>query len=314
MPPEQNPQLDSLLQTADHGLVEQRNTTEAVKEQTPVLEHILMMLNDIKTQEKKPLEIKGANITEIKGDKGDKGESPTNEELTSLIEPLIPAPIAGQQGDRGERGSDPTPEELIALIEPLIPNPIAGKDGDDGYTPQKGVDYFDGAQGERGNDGKDGSPDTVAELIAKLKKKLSIDDLKDVPDFHAMFAKASRGSGGVADPNIPVQDEGVSIGNVRILNFTGSGVSVTRIGDRAIVSITGGGVGSSTPAQQSGVIGGLTNIVTLTNTPITDTLMLYINEGFIDPSRYTLVGLTVTMNTALDSAFSGLRYTAVYQY
>lgn len=33
-----------------------------------------------------------------------------------------------------------------------------GKDGQDGYTPQKGIDYFDGQPGKDGKDGKDGSP------------------------------------------------------------------------------------------------------------------------------------------------------------
>jgi len=33
---------------------------------------------------------------------------------------------------------------------------IPGPKGDDGYTPIKGVDYFDGEKGEKGTDGKDG--------------------------------------------------------------------------------------------------------------------------------------------------------------
>ena len=32
-----------------------------------------------------------------------------------------------------------------------------GKDGADGYTPQKGIDYFDGEDGKDGKDGKDGA-------------------------------------------------------------------------------------------------------------------------------------------------------------
>jgi hypothetical protein len=34
---------------------------------------------------------------------------------------------------------------------------INGKDGQDGYTPIKGVDYFDGKDGRDGIDGKDGA-------------------------------------------------------------------------------------------------------------------------------------------------------------
>lgn len=111
-----------------------------------------------------------------------------------------------------------------------------------------------------------------------------------------------------------MQDEGIDLGLLKIINFTGAGVSVTRIGDTAIVSITGGGVGSTTPIQESGTISNLTNIVTLSQTPVSGTFMLYINEAFVDPSRYSLVGLVVTMGSALDASYSGLRYTAIYQY
>lgn len=49
-----------------------------------------------------------------KGDtvKGDQGNTPTDKELISLIEPLIPPPIEGKT---------PTQKELLALIRPLIP-------------------------------------------------------------------------------------------------------------------------------------------------------------------------------------------------
>ena len=33
---------------------------------------------------------------------------------------------------------------------------LHGKPGKDGYTPQKGIDYFDGAPGEKGEPGSDG--------------------------------------------------------------------------------------------------------------------------------------------------------------
>ena len=49
-----------------------------------------------------------------------------------------------------------TKSEVDAAIEEieLTPGP-AGKDGADGYTPVKGVDYFDGAPGADGKDGED---------------------------------------------------------------------------------------------------------------------------------------------------------------
>lgn len=33
------------------------------------------------------------------------------------------------KGDKGDRGNTPTKEEVVALIRPLIPEPVAGKDG-----------------------------------------------------------------------------------------------------------------------------------------------------------------------------------------
>ena len=56
--------------------------------------------------------------------KGDAGHTPTNQELLSLILPLIPRPI------KGKNGETPTNKELKELILPLIPEPIAGEDGE----------------------------------------------------------------------------------------------------------------------------------------------------------------------------------------
>lgn len=71
-----------------------------------------------------------------KGDKGDafKYEDFTPEQLESL---------RGPKGDAFTY-EDFTQEQLNALK------------GQDGYTPQKGIDYFDGSNGLDGKDGKDG--------------------------------------------------------------------------------------------------------------------------------------------------------------
>jgi hypothetical protein len=46
-------------------------------------------------------------------------------------------------------------EEKIEEAIPEITNVISRVKGDDGYTPEKGVDYFDGEDGRDGKDGKD---------------------------------------------------------------------------------------------------------------------------------------------------------------
>lgn len=62
----------------------------------------------------------------------------------------------------GQNGATFTPEVsedgvLSWTNDRELPNPdpvnIMGKDGKDGYTPVKGVDYFDGVNGQNGKDG-----------------------------------------------------------------------------------------------------------------------------------------------------------------
>lgn len=55
-----------------------------------------------------------------------------------------PAGVAGPQGPAGKDGKDGKDGE-------------PGKDGQDGYTPRKGVDYFDGKDGKDGQDGAPGA-------------------------------------------------------------------------------------------------------------------------------------------------------------
>lgn len=69
-------------------------------------------------KERKALE---ASIRDIQLIPGDKGDSPTKEELLALIEPLIPPP------EKGDDGHTPTSAELRALIRPLIPKVKDGK-------------------------------------------------------------------------------------------------------------------------------------------------------------------------------------------
>lgn len=56
-------------------------------------------------------------------EKGEPGETPSDEKLISLISPLIPKPI------KGENGKTPTPKEILKIIKPLIPKVV------DGITP-----------------------------------------------------------------------------------------------------------------------------------------------------------------------------------
>jgi hypothetical protein len=80
-------------------------------------------------------------------------------------------------------GKTPTPEELTDLILPLIP------EVKDGYTPTKGVDYFDGKPG------KNGSPDTPKQIKAKLLKEgLNYEELSNLPDIEKIARIAGKQS------------------------------------------------------------------------------------------------------------------------
>lgn len=58
----------------------------------------------------------------------------------------------GKDGVDGQDGY--TPQKGIDYFDGKDGQP--GKDGEDGYTPVKGVDYFDGQPGKDGKDGADG--------------------------------------------------------------------------------------------------------------------------------------------------------------
>lgn len=101
---------------------------------------------------------------------------------------------------RGEDGHTPTEEELLTIITPLIP-----EKSEDGYTPIKGIDYFDGKDGEtpeidverikkdiqkeilsnlpkseKGKDGKDAEPIDEEKLLESMLKTLKKKRLLDV--------------------------------------------------------------------------------------------------------------------------------------
>jgi len=81
---------------------------------------------------------------------------PTSGFLQSLIDDVEnikqSGGVVGPQGIPGERGKDGyTPVKGVDYFDG-----VNGKDGKDGYTPIKGVDYFDGTNGKDGVNGKNG--------------------------------------------------------------------------------------------------------------------------------------------------------------
>lgn len=131
------------------------NLNEIIKLEKPELIPVLEVLESIDQSlktlaekeapepEERPevqkIEIAGLETITLKGDKG---ETPTDEELVALIKPLIPEPVKGDKGDTPtasqllkiirplipevKDGETPSDERLLALITPLIPPPLQG--------------------------------------------------------------------------------------------------------------------------------------------------------------------------------------------
>lgn len=273
-------------------------------------------------------------LAAIKGEPGKEGATPVKgkdyftpediDEIALRVKSLIPDP---ENGETPEKGVDYlTPDEVEALIREVlsrIPAPKPAKDGEPGKDAV--VDY-DAIVAKilplipKPKDIEQFTPDTPKDIVKKLRslkdgERLSIDDLKDVPDFAAIINRAKQQS--VKDPGIAIEGSGTEIAAlISRINFTGSGVTVTKVGDRVVVQISGGGGAANVPVQESlaaQVVDGVNVTYTLTSAPVANSLQLFINEALVSPSRYSLVGSTITFGTPLDSSLSGLPFDAFYE-
>lgn len=109
---------------------------------------------------------------------------------------------------KGEQGDSPTDDHLINLIQPLIPSPVPGRDG---YTPQKGIDYRDGTDAPPVDEqkivdtvlskipppipGKNADPvdeDVLIESIIKEIKKKKLIDISDIKNSGQFMYKGTK--------------------------------------------------------------------------------------------------------------------------
>lgn len=139
----------------------------------------------IKTQDGKVLTIVAKDGKD--GIQGEKGATPSKEELLDIITPLIPEPL------KGEDGKTPSQEELLDLIKPLIPEPIEGKPGKDAVATEVIKEVL--VKLPKPKDGKDGSPDTAEEVKRKLLEVgIDYEDIQGTPDIQQIIrvAQASK--------------------------------------------------------------------------------------------------------------------------
>lgn len=91
------------------------------------------------------------------------------EKIKTEFQDIVNSPVKGVfehlKEIKGEKGDSPSGEELIGLIKPLIP--IVK----DGYTPQKNKDYFDGKNGATPIAGKDYP--TTQQITGIIKSEVS---------------------------------------------------------------------------------------------------------------------------------------------
>lgn len=114
---------------------------------------------------------------------------------------------------------------------------------------------------------------------------------------------------------ISVLDEGVTLSsNISSIDLVGAGVSGTALGDNITATIPGGGGANRTSrtVTPSGTINGQNKDFTLTDTPDTDSLHLYLNGMYQTPGGvdYTLSGVTITY---INAPFAGSAHNARYE-
>lgn len=240
------------------------------------------------------VELMGAELVTIKGQKGDKGEKGDT--------------VRGPKGDKGEKGDSVKGDKGDS-----------GKDGKHGENGANGENGQDGTPGKDGNNGVDGSPDTADEVVDKVNTSSKLIDGERVRGFRELWndflqrgsfplGKEAGGGGNV----VRWLSNGVVVSAyVTEINF-GSGLTPTYDGNGRI-SVTGSGGSATTYSETpSGAIDGVNKVYTTVHT-INTIINFAINGAYIHPADYSVAGNTITFVTALDASLTGLPFTVVYQ-
>jgi len=187
----------------------------------------------------------------IKGDKGDTGEQGIKGDKGDTGEQGLQG-IQGLSGKDGSDGSQGIPGVLGEKGEQGIQGlqGISGKDGKDGKQGQKGisgVDGKDGIDGKKGDTGDSG----ILEVSYPLKindKSLSI-ETQFLTDIVTNSSKGNTAQGG-GGSNVAIYKDGERYINVvKSINFTGSGVTVTKDGNKLTVNINSSTSTEETPTE-----------------------------------------------------------------
>lgn len=165
----------------------------------------------------------------IKGDKGDTGEQGLQgiQGLSGKDGSDGSQGIQGLLGERGEQGIQGLPG-------------IPGKDGKDGETGEQGISGVngkDGINGEKGDTGESGIVSVEYPLNYEADKKHLKIEQKYFDELNANLKNSFSAQGG-GGSNVAIYKDGERYVNVvKSINFTGSGVTVSKDGNKITVNI-----------------------------------------------------------------------------
>lgn len=225
------------------------------------------------------VKLEGVSVLTIKGD------TPTKEELLSIIEPLIPSVEDGHTPTKEEllsiirplipkveNGKTPTKEELLTLIRPLIPKVENGKTPTDEYLLSLIIPLIPKS--------KEVSPDTPDQVIDKVNassKKIKKERVEGLEQ--AILNSANNAVGGITTPFFNGK-------RAKNLNITGTALaSVTQDGDTVTVTVNGGAGGGD---------------VSKVGTPVNNQVGVWTGDGTLEGDA----GLT--FDTATDTLTAGI--------
>ncbi len=187
-----------------------------------------------------------------KGDKGDRGD----QGLQGVQGKKGDTGVAGKKGDKGDKG-DRGEQGLRGVSgargEAGVAG-VAGKRGADGADGKAGVKGVRGAKGDKGSTGDSGIVSAKFPLVYDAAEKtISIDEarldkiLKKILGGGKVSPQdmgwlASTGGGG----KVAVHINGSKITpDVRTLDFTGAGVTASKVGGKVTINFTGTGGGTA---------------------------------------------------------------------
>ena len=184
-----------------------------------------------------------------KGDKGDRGEKG----LQGVQGKKGDTGLAGKKGDKGDKG-DRGEQGLRGVTGARGETGIAGKRGADGADGKAGAKGAKGAKGDKGSTGDSGIISAKFPLVYDAAEKtISIDEarldkiLKKILGGGKVSPQdmgwlASTGGGG----KVAVYINGSKITpDVRTLDFTGAGVTASKVGGKVTINFTGTGGGTA---------------------------------------------------------------------